>query len=190
MIPESYVGHEIALYQAVKFPMHWEKRRVLKSDYVAVDSTRFEMSGKTWLITQQINGEHENLRLFSFAELKGNGYLISQNDTNKRPGGKIFSWKSKLIRPAQDCTESYGGALNFYEIKEIAENRYEETLLLKIRPEDIVFERKIKPQGIHTYNFSSHYEVIDFKGYEFDIWFYILRPFLYIIRRVKRGIGI
>jgi hypothetical protein len=40
--------------------------------------------------------------------------------------------------------------------------------------------------GIHTYNVSEHFEVIDLKGYETDPWFYIMRPIWFIWRRIKK----
>lgn len=185
MIPESYVGHEIALYRAVDFPTNWEKVEVLKSNFVAVDSTRFEANGTTWLMTLQLDEGHEDLKLYPYEDLTGDGYLISQDDANKRPGGKLFLRNGDLIRPAQDCTESYGCALNFYKIERVEEKNFVESLILKINSCDIVTDYKGIPKGIHTYNFSSHYEVVDLKDYEIDPLFYFMRPIHYIIRHLK-----
>ena len=189
MIPESYVGNEIALFKAVSFPEKWEKVSTLKEDYVAVDSTLFSANGQTWLQTLQLNHNHEYFRLFEFEEgrISESSFLISRDDKNKRPGGKFFLYREKLIRPAQDCTDSYGCALNFYEVTKISKDAYEESLIAKVRPDEIKSDFSGIPQGIHTYNQSEKYEIIDLKSYENDWLFYIMRPIWFIWRRVKRG---
>ena len=41
-------------------------------------------------------------------------------------------------------------------------------------------------EGIHTYNFSGKYEVIDLKYHRVDPWFYVMRPVWYLWRRMKK----
>lgn len=191
MIPESYVGEEIALYEAVSFPEKWVKAKTLKSDYVAVDSTVFTCGGRTWLQTLQLLDGHEYFRLFAVenGELAERALQIAADDPNVRPGGKLFRYRGKLLRPAQDCTESYGCALNFYEVTAVSCEKYEEHLLTKVRPEELRSDFPKPPQGIHTYNCSEKYEVIDLKSYETDRLFYVMRPIWFIWRRVKRAFG-
>lgn len=134
MMPESYVAKEIAVYKAEKFPENWEKVAVLKRDYVAVDSTLFSVDNLKWLQTLQFADGHEYFNLFAVNKggLSDFPLIISKDDMNKRPGGKLFVYKGKLIRPAQDCAESYGCALNFYEVIKAAKNVYEEILIAKL----------------------------------------------------------
>ena len=190
MIPESYVANEIGVFKAVEFPYKWEKCAVLKNDFCAVDSTVFELDGKQWMLTLRFCEGHEELTLFSLDE-KGSvgGTVVAADDLNKRPAGKPFTQDGKLIRPAQDCTESYGCALNFYEVTEVSENRYEERLVRKIRPEEIRSDLKNTPAGLHTYNMSDSYEVVDLKEYELDWLFYIMRPIWFVWRRVRKVFG-
>jgi hypothetical protein len=46
---------------------------------------------------------------------------------------------------------------------------YREELLCKLSPRDLVIKGATAPQGLHTYNMSSLYEVIDYKVYEFGL---------------------
>ena len=188
MIPESYVAEEIALFKAVDFPNKWEKVCVLKDDFVAVDSTLFAIGDKKWIITLQCDTGHECLKLFEYDDKKiiGKAVCIAIDNVNKRPAGKLFYSKEKLIRPAQDCSKGYGCALNFYEVTKVDINQYEEKLIRKVFPEEIVSDLKVKPQGIHTYNQSKSYEVIDLKGYETDWLFYIMRPIWFVWRRIRK----
>lgn len=188
MIPESYMRKEIAVYKAISFPEKWEKFSTLKADYITVDSTLFSVGEKNWLQTLHFSGNHECFEMFQVenGKLFEKPLVINVDDANKRPGGKLFSYRGKLVRPAQDCTQSYGCALNFYEVTKVEKDAYEEVLLTKVRPTEIRSDFLKIPQGIHTYNQSEKYEVIDLKSYEKDWLFYIVRPVWFIWRRVKK----
>lgn len=188
MIPESYVGHEVSVYKAINFPKAWKKVNVLTADWVAVDSTVFSHSQNPWMITLRLEGGHEHLILVKLSS-EGNfleQHTISLDDPNKRPAGYLFQHGDRLIRPAQDCTESYGCALNFYEVNHISENCYAETLLAKLKPEDICTDLGSPAEGLHTYNMTANYEFVDLKEYETDIFFWITYPIWFIWRRVKK----
>ncbi|WP_143382750.1 glucosamine inositolphosphorylceramide transferase family protein [Flavonifractor sp. An52] len=188
MIPESYVANEIALYRAESFPDKWSKVCVVKEAFCGVDSTVFEADGRKWIITLQFLEEKERLMLFPFENNKivGEGYCVAEQDAQKRPAGNLFTHDHSLLRPAQDCTESYGCALNFYKILCVAGERYSETLFMKVKPEDIRSDFRKTAKGIHTYNFNSIFEVIDLKQYEADWLFYIMRPIWFLWRRFKK----
>lgn len=187
MIPESYVGKEIALYRAKEFPYKWEKVRTLKDNFISVDSTLFTYKEKVWLHTLHLENEHALFELFSVeeGELCGNPLQIAVDDANKRPAGKLFLYNGKLYRPAQDCTDSYGCALNFYEVINVANDAYEEVLTAKISPKEICSDFPDVPQGIHTYNQSEKYEIIDLKSYKNDWLYPIMRVFWFVHRKLK-----
>lgn len=117
------------------------------------------------------------------------GTLAAEDNGNVRPAGKLLTYRNKLIRPAQDCTEGYGYALNFYEITELSKDTYGETLLVKIYPESIRSDLGHQPAGIHTYNANDKYEVIDLKEYSKDPWAFIMRPIWFLWRRIKKLTG-
>lgn len=189
MIPESYVADEIALYQARNFPYDWEKRSVLKKGEKPVDSTVFRFGERHWLVTMNTGRDYLMLYALGSDGKMGQGYCVYEANANSRPAGNFFRLGDQYIRPAQDCTESYGCALNFYEVTHVAENSYEEKLIKKVYPEEIRSDLERKHQGIHTYNFSDSYEVIDIKGYETDLLYHITRPIWFIWRRLRKVFG-
>lgn len=191
MIPESYVANEVSVFHAKRFPDEWEKIDTLKANFCAVDSTVITNHGSTYLLTLQFLEDSERLLLFPLTDdgLSEQGVLAAENDCNVRPAGHSFFWQETLVRPGQDCSSSYGCALNFYEITVISSAEYREKLIRKILPAEIHSDLKKQPEGIHTYNLSDTYEVIDLKGYETDWLFYLMRPVWWLWRQLKRVFG-
>lgn len=171
LIPESYKSGKITLYRAVRFPNQWKKVRDL-ADMVAVDSTVVDTADGSYMITVRIvNGDAELvvMRLNEQLEPEDVRIISEKEDPHIRPAGNVFSWNSQTIRPAQDCTKSYGYALNFFRVSALDNTHYTEELIRKVLPEDVTIQGVRKPQGMHTYNFTDRYEVIDFKEYEFGL---------------------
>lgn len=185
MIPESYVGGEIALYRAAKFPTKWERIRPIRQNFVAVDTTRIPWDGNTWLLTQSQTDDNTGC-LMLMTEDGSKEWIISKNDPFCRPAGPVFRHNGSLIRPAQDCSDGYGKALRFHEITAVGEGEFREHLLTQVTPDQIQSDWKYQPKGIHTYGQSEKYEIIDLKSYEKDPLFTIMRPIWYIWRRMKR----
>ena len=171
MIPESFRSGKIIVYRSVEFPYVWEQVKAI-ADYSAVDSTLFEIEGKKYLFTVKVrdsNGEPTVIALDDDLNILDELSVSGNNADNLRPAGNVFDHKNKIIRLAQDCSKGYGFALNFFEINIINRKEFDEKLLRKLSPNDITIKGVPDPKGIHTYNFSSCYEVIDYKEYEFGL---------------------
>ncbi len=186
MIPESYVANEIAVYRAVSFPDRWEKVRVLMSDICAVDTTLFASGDDKYLFTFKLVNNTGQLMLYSVDDdgLVKNAVCLSDGDRQMRPAGCILRVNDIAYRPAQDCSESYGSAIDLYRI--ISISPYIERAVVKITPSMLNTDLGRTAYGVHTYNVSGAYEVIDLKGYETDLWFYVMRPIWYIRRHVLK----
>ena len=63
-----------------------------------------------------------------------------------------------LLRPAQDGSRSYGGAVQFRQVSRWNEREYTETGAGTLHP-----PCGSEVLGVHTYNRSSSFEVIDRK---------------------------
>ncbi len=185
MIPESYVGGEIALYKAVSFPYRWERVRPLRTDITAVDTTLIPWNGTKWLLTQAQTDDNTG-GLMLMTEDGSKHWVVAENDPMTRPAGPVFHHDGKLLRPAQDCSDGYGRALRFNEILNVAAGVYQEQFVQQIQPAQIKSNLKFPPEGIHTYGQNDKYEVIDLKGFETDPLFTIMRPIWFIWRRIKR----
>ena len=184
MIPESYVAEEIAVYKAKNFPNNWKKVKILKKDIITVDSTPLEINDENFLLSYLLRDDNGCLKLFKYNNDLKTCFSIPDTDKQLRPAGNFFKIDNILYRPAQDCKNGYGSALNFYSVDNISDTNYSETLFKKITPQMITTDTNIVSHGIHTYNFNDKYEVIDIKGYEIDILFYIMRPIWYLKRRL------
>ena len=165
IIPESAKCGELFRLKCVSFPEKWEKEKVILTDTV-VDTVRF-FDGKTeYLITEKVDDTHvyDRVDLYYYE----NGELIECKDnphkrdsSNARGAGAICSIKGKLIRPAQDCSESYGEKLNLNEITVLNKNCFQEKLIDSFTYKDIKLNEKLKIDGIHTYGKLGNVEVID-----------------------------
>jgi hypothetical protein len=185
MIPESYVGGEIALYRAEKFPAKWVRIQPIRQGLAAVDTTRIPWESRTWLLTQTQTDDNTDC-LMLMTEDGTKDWCISKNDPFCRPAGPVFRHNGRLIRPAQDCSDGYGKALRFHEITAVGEGLFQEHLLTQVTPDQIRIDRKHAPQGIHTYCQSDIWEIIDLKDSCLDLWFYIMRPVWFLWNRLKK----
>lgn len=184
MIPESFNAGRITLYKATRFPWKWMRVSDLK-DIAAVDSTIIEAPSGRYLITVRVInrvGELVIMKLSNELSLSNPRVISPKNDSNVRPAGHPFYQNGELIRPAQDCSQGYGYGLNFMRICQLDDESFSEELLCKILPKDVQICGVTKPEGIHTYNASSLYEVIDHKEYEFGM----ISKIGGVIRRIKK----
>lgn len=81
---------------------------------------------------------------------------VKQDPSSSRPAGGFFYSRMGLIRPAQDCANVYGGAIVLCLVRQLDEQRFEETALVRLTPA----ERFL---GIHTINGNARRIVIDAK---------------------------
>ena len=72
-----------------------------------------------------------------------------------RPAGAVFDHHGTVMRPAQDCSSFYGGAVTLCRIDSLNENFFSQTLVGHI------YAGKF---GCHTYNSQYGLEVIDVFG--------------------------
>jgi hypothetical protein len=75
-----------------------------------------------------------------------------------RPAGSLFRRAGRLVRPSQDCSASYGGALTLCEVTRLSRADYAEVELEKLLPGWLPSNL-----GFHTLSSSARLEVIDGK---------------------------
>ena len=188
MIPESFRSGKLLLYRAVDFPFHWEQVRTL-ADMTAVDSTVIHANGKDYLLTFRITDGQAELVLLDLDPdfVPTNPRILSEKEApNVRPAGNSFLWEGQLVRPTQNCINGYGCGLNFARITRLEGQDYQETIFLKLLPSDVAIRGKTTPEGIHTYNVTEQYEVIDFKEYEFGLVCKLARAIQLLRRRTGK----
>lgn len=190
MIPESCMADEIAIYKASDFPAGWVKLKTIVGGIKAVDSTLIKTKDRMYLLSQRLkdNGD-EPLILMQIDDEFNAGQIAYEKiryNQNERPAGAAFIWHDELIRPSQDCAESYGYALNMNVVREVSERGFHEVPVKKIIPLDVPNNLRFVPEGIHTYNFTSEYEVVDFKRTGMDFMLLFMRVTINVKNRLKK----
>ena len=164
MIPESSSQKTIELYHATHFPDRWELIKIMYKDIQAYDVTLLVRDGVYWFfasIVERGNADSDELFLFYSTTLEGAWVAHPKNpiisDVRRaRPAGRIFERKGRMIRPSQDCSKSYGWAIQMNEIEVLSTTDYREHKIERIEP-----NWAPNLTGTHTYNYNERLEVID-----------------------------
>jgi hypothetical protein len=164
MMPETAGNQSIELYRCVHFPDQWEFVKSLMTGLYAVDATLLEHNGRSWMFANikmpggsSLNSLHLFFADSPFADRwtpHPSNPVVSDIRT-ARPAGRIFTQDGALIRPSQDSSRRYGGALTFNQITRLDENQYAEIAVSTFKPAG----RRIK--ATHTFNQAAGLTVID-----------------------------
>lgn len=170
MIPECYQNNKLIVYRADIFPDVWVEDQVLIDDIKVCDTNVVEKNGKLYLSTMKIHGMPYQYDELSLYYMDGGKWIPCMDNPvvtgaeKSRNGGAYFEYHGKLIRPAQNCAESYGENLSFQIVKQISPEKYEEEDFFKLYISDVIVENsKRKFDGIHTYNTNGKYDVVDLR---------------------------
>lgn len=164
MLPETGGHRTVELYRAARFPAEWSLERVLLKDVSARDATLVRHDGRLWLfVAVDVDGgvPMDELFLFSSDSLHGEWEPHPMNPVisdvrSARPAGRIFSENGHLVRPAQDCSRSYGWRVVFNRIETLTPTDYREQPIGAIEPAPNTGNHRA-----HSYDFDGTYEVLD-----------------------------
>lgn len=177
IMPETSADYSLHVYEAKSFPDVWVRKQDVIADVYACDSIFIRYDNKRYLLTNEM---YHNTPMSKFAscwvknylyEVNGlvvnnyEGTLVAEGEYGIRNAGNIIYTSGKTYRIGQDCRFSkYGRGLVLFEIHNI--NPYQEEVvnswdfeylsahIKKVDANELV--------GVHTYNLSQHYEIIDF----------------------------
>jgi hypothetical protein len=165
MIPETGGNRTIELYRARSFPCDWVLCKVLMEDTEAYDVTLLQHQGQWWIfcsVAQPGGSTQDELAIFYSDALEGPWTPhplnpVKSDCRSARPAGKVVVQNGRLLRPAQDCEESYGAGLVWLEIEELTNASFKEKEITRWPG------RAAKADGLHTFNCDSGIAVIDVK---------------------------
>ena len=167
MIPESSEDHSLRLYKSADFPYRWEYQGNIVAGERLLDCTPFWHEGIWWIFTiiktADDAGSYDQLYLFHTSDLLLKPWYphpqnpIVTDSASARPAGKLFWRDGLLIRPSQDCYTDYGAAIRLNRVVKLTKTAYQEECIQVITPASL----KLKATGVHTYNHSESYEVLD-----------------------------
>jgi len=167
MIPEAADSGSIIIYEAEEFPYRWGKGKILIPGFKGIDPVLVFCEGLYWLFCGDESFEHNaNLNAFFSESIFGPWTPHFANPVVEglgasRPAGPPFLFSGKLIRPAQDCRFTYGGALAFHEIKQLSPGKFSEELSWSLPP----CPGSHYPHGIHSIFPSQDLCIIDGKTF-------------------------
>ncbi|MBR6918164.1 MAG: hypothetical protein IKN38_08275 [Clostridia bacterium] len=194
IVPESFQSRSLYVYRAVKFPDVWVRCEMLLSDLECVDSVFVNSGSDKYLFTYEINGESQDAlykyRMLNDKVLRETREFVKSDPSDSRPAGNFFKTADgTLFRVAQDCVGSYGTALVFNKVTELSEHGYSEEQFQKLSQGDIVLSKNIKYSGIHTYNGTDRFEVIDLKWqiiHPLSLPYKFVHHFIRLFKKKKR----
>lgn len=183
MLPETCGDNKVRLFKSVEFPDVWQEDAVLLDNIYACDSIVYQRDKVSKLIISEMpfkSGKKSPCyvvnKLYNFngnKKIDEHATVIGEGELGIRNGGKIYDCGDKLIRIGQNCEGmQYGKGLMLWQIKKWAP--YEEKCIYKIdcngiKKHLICSDKFLSKRftGVHTYNISNKWEVIDF-SYEED----------------------
>jgi hypothetical protein len=169
MIPETSAAGRVELYRAEDFPHSWQRAAILMENVDAADATVMADGDRLWMfagVAAPDASSLDELHLFWADAPRGPWHPHPRNPVvsdarRARPAGAIQRWGSRLVRPGQDGSRRYGGAISFCEIDILNESEYAEHEVARLEPADVVGAR-----ATHTYTSDTRFEAIDLRRRE------------------------
>lgn len=169
LLPEMASAGELVLYELREDGATRVLCTVDRGTRMA-DPTLFHNGEFYWIAyCNQAFGDCDNLCLLYARRPEGPWMPHPKNPVkidvrSSRPAGALFSIDGKLLRPAQDCSQAYGGAVVVNEIVSCTPAAYEEREVVVITPDP----RGPFPDGLHTVSLAADRIFIDGKKSFFD----------------------
>ena len=139
---ESWESNGIPVFSRAGRGQAWKYETTILQGQRVVDPTPLFHEGIWYLFyTLQNDRPNECLRVaYSTNPLQGwmphTQSVVHNGKMGARPAGPICKLPDgRLIRPGQDCSNTYGGGVILYEIKELTTSTYREELLRVIKPQ-------------------------------------------------------
>ena len=164
MLVEAATTKSVWLYECEEFPNRWKRAKPILQDVELYDPNLFFHEGLWYLFGTQnpVAGASPNMYLhIYYSENIWDGWRphpqnpITRDVQGARPAGKLFTFRGKLVRPAQIGTPKYGYGVRFHDVIKLSPTEYEETAVDDMTPwaMDIL--------ATHTYSATDNCFVTD-----------------------------
>ncbi|HNX15299.1 MAG TPA: hypothetical protein PK854_07580 [Oscillospiraceae bacterium] len=174
MIPETGENKTVEIYIADRFPDKWSLHKVLLSGRGYVDTTIVIENDYLTMITYYRDNERYILEKYALSEKLDHASFICKKRYNENigrgAGAILVQSDGAVIRPTQNCKNSYGESIIFNKIIGFGDS-YDETPVRLMKVEDINVDESIRKKnivGLHTYASNDQYEIIDLFVRSFD----------------------
>ncbi len=152
LLPEAKAAGLVRLYRPDPWPERFVPGPVLIEELAAADPTLYRDEQGFWLFAGDGAGQDETtLVLYHAPDLLGPWRPHPMNPIkvdlgSARPAGPLFQTGGRLWRPAQDCRDTYGGAIVLNEVLTLSPDLYAERPGPLLRPDPA----GPCPHGLHT----------------------------------------
>ncbi|ART77768.1 hypothetical protein B4U37_17795 [Sutcliffiella horikoshii] len=171
-VPETSEAKEVAVYKIINGQL--EKEKIILKNFAAVDSTIIHHDGYWWLFCTRADSspqsDNSELHIFYAKELFGEwsphlANPVKVDVRSSRPAGTPFLYEDVLIRPAQDCSKTYGGRIILNKITNLTIEEFEEVAISPIEPR----EDSLYPDGVHTISTVGDITIFDGKRFDYSL---------------------
>lgn len=163
MIPELGSARNVSLYRAVAFPDRWQREACLIEGIEVYDVTPLPHGNGFWFFVSPRSWKSSSwdiLDLYHADSLTGawtpHATAPALIDARlSRPAGAFIRREGRLLRPVQDCSRGYGGAVTVCRVDAIDASTFAQTPVGRLESGRF---------GCHTYNRREELEVVDLFG--------------------------
>ena len=156
--------HEAGALRAFKIgETGWCEQARILDGVAVVDPVLLRHDGKWWLFCGD-RAHEDTTHLFLFVADDWRGPWrphplnpVKSDVRSSRPAGAIIAHDGALFRPAQDCSQRYGGALSVQRIRRLTETVFEEEEEFRVDPRSL----GSRYLGVHTLNGMGDLAVVD-----------------------------
>lgn len=171
MLPEAFRSGRLTLYRAAEFPHRWERAGELDLGCVPIDATPFFDGGLWWIFHAAANPRSARtsaLHLAYAERLTGPWHRHAANPvrndrSSSRLGGTPFLLRGRPVLPVQDCSRTYGGAIQALAIDCLTPDRFSASLLARIEPPPAAAPYT---EGLHSLSAAGPVTLVDMKRTE------------------------
>lgn len=172
MMTESWEADGIPVYSAQAPEGPWSPETRMLDGVPAIDPTLVEWQGHWYLfLTRHDDGPNVRLDLMTGPTPLGPWTPHPQTPVkvdigSARPAGPLFrDHRGALIRPAQDCRQTYGGAVMLNRIVALTPEAFREEPVRRIAPDPA----SPWPDGLHTFCEAGPVTLVDGKRWEWSL---------------------
>ncbi len=146
------------------------------------DATMVKDNDAVWMFATRYSASQEDLYIYKSVGETAMQLLVETpivaGRSSARMAGDVFEVDGVKYRPAQNCSQRYGGGLEIMRVNSI--EPYVEEPFLSIKPSSFKYNL-----GLHTINFSNNLCVVDGYGYLYPIIGRILHFLRRIVKKVR-----
>jgi hypothetical protein len=140
-VPETSEANDLLMFRALEFPRSWELVGKVLTGFPALDPVIFEHEGRWWLLCAKATAAPDTKLFAWYAETplgQWTAHVLNPlkcDVRNTRAAGVPFRVEGVLYRPAQDCSQTYGGAVSLNRIVCLTPTEFEEVPVRQLVPD-------------------------------------------------------